>query len=87
MFSSPIGESTFSTIALIYDIVVFSCFRPLSGNLLSLPVKYAKEEDGKRFSSPIGESTFSTVFSVHFTTPLHGFRPLSGNLLSLHCRN
>ena len=37
-FSSPIGESTFSTeTTMIYD-ELSKCFRPLSGNLLSLPL-------------------------------------------------
>ena len=110
LFSSPIGESTFSTcqtgtsvkmqhivfvpyrgIYFLYDLLHFSdnfsfivfvpyrgiyflylykffryCsrtrFRPLSGNLLSLPTYTlgVSNEYYEAFSSPIGESTFST---------------------------
>ena len=112
MFSSPIGESTFSTskeghgrndmgavfvpyrgIYFLYEYldgyiteeelvfvpyrgiyflyqqkkifenIIEECFRPLSGNLLSLRYYYsdAKVKDVDGFSSPIGESTFSTL--------------------------
>ena len=88
-FSSPIGESTFSTVFCrskknglsvfvpyrgIYFLYRFvksmiqkfskSCFRPLSGNLLSLQAKnkLLAKRAIEKFSSPIGESTFSTWF-------------------------
>ena len=62
-FSSPIGESTFSTFLDEYvkRDPVFG-FRPLSGNLLSLLTVLAMDTNTcEPFSSPIGESTFSTV--------------------------
>ena len=59
-------------------------FRPLSGNLLSLPATYSNALNIMRmFSSPIGESTFSTTDKLLFLQPEQRFRPLSGNLLSL----
>ena len=62
MFSSPIGESTFSTERKQnVNLDRRPRFRPLSGNLLSLQqlqgfISFFDVE----FSSPIGESTFST---------------------------
>ena len=88
-FSSPIGESTFSTSSPFRKILHLFCFRPLSGNLLSL------QHDNKTviararwmFSSPIGESTFSTILDGDGNGIMsYGFRPLSGNLLSLQRR-
>ena len=62
-FSSPIGESTFSTFLDEYvkRDPEFG-FRPLSGNLLSLlrMSKIVLRFRARLFSSPIGESTFST---------------------------
>ena len=49
-FSSPIGESTFSTSALLHKDHLHRCFRPLSGNLLSLlEMDCAKIYPTKRF--------------------------------------
>ena len=61
------------------------CFRPLSGNLLSLQtIEKAMTVFPRKFSSPIGESTFSTTLQRQpSTSQSSGFRPLSGNLLSL----
>ena len=85
LFSSPIGESTFSTAKEISKITGYAVFvpyrgiyflysfsilfmtsfvirfRPLSGNLLSLPIFEKIIEEFGEFSSPIGESTFSTL--------------------------
>ena len=108
-FSSPIGESTFST----HDSKTVIArarwsFRPLSGNLLSLHVWTRGKKWNVVFSSPIGESTFSTISictkgqANGVFVPYRGiyflysnflfchyrflrFRPLSGNLLSLPC--
>ena len=84
-FSSPIGESTFSTDGNgNFSEFAEVGFRPLSGNLLSL-LYWWKEFDTYKvgFSSPIGESTFSTSRSKSGWEDRGGFRPLSGNLLSL----
>ena len=69
----------------IFENIIEECFRPLSGNLLSLRYYYsdAKVKDVDGFSSPIGESTFSTAMQGNSTGSQDGFRPLSGNLLSL----
>ena len=85
VFSSPIGESTFSTDEWAMDTFSGECFRPLSGNLLSLQtIEKAMTVFPRKFSSPIGESTFSTTLQRQpSTSQSSGFRPLSGNLLSL----
>ncbi len=62
----------------IFENIIEECFRPLSGNLLSLRYYYsdAKVKDVDGFSSPIGESTFSTnsyIFSptlISFSSPI-----------------
>ena len=60
-FSSPIGESTFSTrLRYIHWLRWEQSFRPLSGNLLSLRKASRRACCSPLFSSPIGESTFST---------------------------
>ena len=69
MFSSPIGESTFSTMITSFlaknGIAVFVPYRGIY--FLYLTMKQALIDIAKRFSSPIGESTFSTPAS---RTPL-----------------
>ena len=77
-FSSPIGESTFSTLLLVMCREEMEwCFRPLSGNLLSLLLKSNIQLSVLLFSSPIGESTFSTgmghdgrFFELSFSSPI-----------------
>ena len=84
MFSSPIGESIFSTSRWnMYELEVPSS-RPLSGNLFSLHYRVDFYENGvERFSSPIGESIFSTgIISPVYVAQVSS-RPLSGNLFSL----
>ena len=56
-------------------------FRPLSGNLLSLPATYSNALNIMRmFSSPIGESTFSTATTLvlYVFNFLHVFVPYRG---------
>ena len=84
-FSSPIGESTFSTLSKLdseESDIKFSS--PIGESTFSTGWK------GKRlnsctvlFSSPIGESTFSTKPIKPGCRKHKGFRPLLGNLLSL----
>ena len=61
-FSSPIGESTFSTIGSSGDYAkIGSVFVPYRGIYFLYKIK--ENLDGMptiKFSSPIGESTFST---------------------------
>ena len=72
-FSSPIGESTFSTIReRLFRSGVSCSFRPLSGNLLSLQtMTKAKSLPNLPFSSPIGESTFSTGRGEYYSNRTH----------------
>ena len=63
LFSSPIGESIFSTKQSKAHMLTLTRSRPLSGNLFSLP--FTEEILGTaaaEFSSPIGESIFSTAY-------------------------
>ena len=84
MFSSPIGESTFSTEKRNAGNYRSKSFRPLSGNLLSLP----KDEDAFVTNMycvfvPYRGIYFLYLVSVSITRTCNRFRPLSGNLLSL----
>ena len=64
MFSSPIGESIFSTHNKGRIKIEVGGSRPLSGNLFSLHYSFPSFYHCKnQFSSPIGESIFSTPFS------------------------
>ena len=84
VFSSPIGESTFSTMTQSAKKNTKASFRPLSGNLLSLQIvsEYSYGDNivfvpyrGIYFLYEIKEGC--TMYDVD------RFRPLSGNLLSL----
>ena len=83
-FSSPIGESIFSTVLdrsrnvdLIKVLVPYRGIYFLYGNSAKIG------SSGDSFSSPIGESIFSTWLSRMQSSGAFGSRPLSGNLFSL----
>ena len=88
LFSSPIGESTFSTDEE-YAIIKESGknFRPLSGNLLSL----RKTQTGSlqfAYFRPLSGNLLSLQVSKRWSVwLLDDFRPLSGNLLSLRWKH
>ena len=88
-FSSPIGESTFSTSALLHKDHLHRCFRPLSGNLLSLlEMDCAKIYPTKRFRPLSGNLLSLPYICIALRSlALLCFRPLSGNLLSLRMVN
>ena len=85
-FSSPIGESTFSTIFRYCDSRLSAEFSsPIGESTFSTTCGMRIENlENLEFSSPIGESTFSTKFYKGIVKETYRFRPLSGNLLSLH---
>ena len=85
-FSSPIGESTFSTRSgSLKEGWEWCVFVPYRG--IYFLYRWQRKFFwicGSRFSSPIGESTFSTSRKKLWRTGWSTyFRPLSGNLLSL----
>ena len=61
-FSSPIGESTFSTFCKpVHYKGNFGFSSPIGESTFSTPPCVCKPWRGRLFSSPIGESTFSTT--------------------------
>ena len=62
-----------------YNTIILKRFRPLSGNLLSLPEfeEWVKVYQNS-FSSPIGESTFSTAKEISKITGYAVFVPYRG---------
>ena len=86
MFSSPIGESIFSTMTQKYLTKwVTYVLVPYRGiYFLYATENLVNAKALKRFSSPIGESIFSTINRNNlFARSLQSSRPLSGNLFSL----
>ena len=62
VFSSPIGESTFSTSSLFtYGLKFLTIFVPYRGIYFLYNKRRKSWLEQKLFSSPIGESTFSTL--------------------------
>ena len=59
-FSSPIGESTFSTEMNSFYNTIILVFVPYRGIYFLYHIAKFRYEYGAGFSSPIGESTFST---------------------------
>ena len=83
-FSSPIGESTFSTRTEIMSKAKMNCFRPLSGNLLSLRRQRCRVHERCSVFVPYRGIYFLYFSGCHVHTRMTiCFRPLSGNLLSL----
>ncbi len=87
-FSSPIGESTFSTPKrneLDEEQLVFVPYRGIYFLYSRDPLR--NDDRRLEFSSPIGESTFSTNTEKFNPFTQECFRPLSGNLLSLRTQD
>ena len=85
VFSSPIGESTFSTTCgmRIENLENLEFSSPIGESTFSTSFYPICVESLLQFSSPIGESTFSTRNNKIQEKEENDFRPLSGNLLSL----
>ena len=82
-FSSPIGESIFSTELYTCESGNRKVLVPYRGIYFLYPEKHVVLKPEKEFSSPIGESIFSTMNTHVHGVVIIGSRPLSGNLFSL----
>ena len=83
-FSSPIGESTFSTaITRIYIVFWRRVFVPYRGIYFLYKAKKIKSLEGIRFRPLSGNLLSLRNTRLSFTSVVICFRPLSGNLLSL----
>ena len=79
MFSSPIGESTFSTERKIYEGCKYSEFSsPIGESTFSTETSGMCYLLAMLFSSPIGESTFSTKINIHRGDSWNVFVPYRG---------